>query len=91
MTKGRKSFSRPPSVKANEEYGMKPRKKVSNATMNMGKGMGNTEFGFIQKTPKTATAAMMGRAPPKMPKGSKTSTRKDSRKQFKPKAGGKVF
>lgn len=52
---------------------------------------GNKEFGFIQATPKQATAAMMGRAPPKMklPKGAGPKS-KNSRKQFKPK-GAKVF
>lgn len=87
---GKKMSSKPPSVKANEEYGMRPRKKISNATMNLGKGMGNVETGFMPRTKKGANAAMMGRA---MPSGSKakTSTRSDSRKQFKPKAGKKVF
>jgi hypothetical protein len=91
MTAGRKSFSRPPSKKANKELGGLPlRKKAPANTASMEPGMGNKERGFIQKTQKQGTGAMMGRA---MPSGTaaKTSTRKDSRKQFKPKAGRKVF
>jgi hypothetical protein len=86
-----KAFSRPPNKKANEEYGMAPRKKVSDATRDLDKSMGNREFGFIQNTPKKATGAMMGRPMPKIGKSSKSSTRKDGRKQFAPKAGRKVF
>lgn len=85
-----KAFSRPPNKKANEEYGMPMRKKASEATLDMDKSMGNREFGFIQNTPKKATGAMMGRALPKV-SAAKTITRKDSRKQFKAKAGKKVF
>jgi hypothetical protein len=55
MTKGRKAFSRPPSQKVNEEYGMKVRKKVSKGTADLGKGLGNTEPGFRPRTLAAAT------------------------------------
>lgn len=87
--KGKKSFSRPPNKKANEEYGLPPRKKASDATLDYDASQGNVERGFIQRTPKKATGAMMGRPPPKI--GKKSSTRSDGKRQFKAKAGRKVF
>ena len=51
---------------------------------------GNREFGFIQATPKQATGAMMGRAPSFKTKSSGPAS-SGARKQFKPKAGKKVF
>lgn len=85
-----KTSSKPPSAKANKEFGLPIRKKAASATQSMEPTMGNREFGFIQNTPKKATGAMMGRPPPKMGK-SKTITRGDGRKQFAPRAGKKVF
>ncbi len=85
----RKTEAKPPSKKVMEQYGPVPKK---------GSGVketytpGNREFGFIQGTPKAATAAMSGRGmPPLRDTGAKATPRKDSRKQFKPKAGKKVF
>ena len=71
----RKSFSKPPSKKANEEYGMAPKKKAASNNASLEPKMGNREFGFIQTTPAKATAATVpsqsgrGLAPPRMPKG----------------------
>jgi hypothetical protein len=85
-----KTGSKPPSVVANKMLGGAPhRKKAQDIQATMDKGLGNNERGFIQNTPKKATAAVMGRAPPKM-SAAKTGTRSDGRKQFKPK-GKKVF
>ena len=86
-----KVASKPPSAEANKEYGMKPPKKASSLSSSMEPTMGNKEFGFIQSTPKKATAAMMGKAPPqpKLPAGAGPAS-KNSRKQFKPR-GAKVF
>lgn len=87
----KKAFSKPPSKLANKELGGLPlRKKAVSNTQSMEPGMGNVETGFLPRTKKAANAAMMGRA---MPKGgkAKTSTRKDSRKQFGKVGGRKVF
>lgn len=88
----RKAFSKPPSAKANKEYGGATPKKAATTRGpgDMEPKMGNREFGFIQNTPKKATAAMSGRALPPI-RDAQTSTRSDSRRQFKPKAGKKVF
>ena len=86
-----KTGSKPPSVIANKMLGGMPvRKKAQDVQATMDVGLGNRERGFIQNTPKKATGAMMGRPMPKL-SAAKTSTRKDSRKQFKPKAGKRVF
>lgn len=79
----RKTSASPAPKKELEKYGPVPAK-PSGFSMN---APGNREFGFIQNTPKKATASMMGRGmPPLKPSG----TRSDSRKQFKAK-GKKVF
>lgn len=86
-----KTGSRPPNKAAVTALGgMPPRKRAQDIQQSMDKGLGNRETGFIQNTPKKATGAMMGRPPP-LVGPAKTITRKDSRKQFKPKAGKKVF
>ena len=89
-----KTSERPPNKKANLALGGLPlRPKAQNIQQNMDKGLGNREVGFIQNTPKKATAAMMGRAPP--PIGilgeMSKSPRADARKSFKKPKGRKVF
>jgi hypothetical protein len=69
--------TKPPNKKVVDALGGS-RPKTKGFDMNV---KGNREFGFIQATPKQATAAMMGRAPPKT-KTHKSSTRSDSKKQF---------
>lgn len=81
----RKQKDIPPSKEILKQYGGTGKK----APVEGKRPAGNTEIGFIQRTPRTATGAMMGRPPPKMG-SSKTSTRSDARKQFKPR-GKKVF
>jgi hypothetical protein len=83
----KKSFDRPPSKLVNKQLGGTGVKQTSIEQPNFG---GNDPVGFIQNTPKKATGAMMGRAPPP-PLIAKTSTRSDSRKQFKKAGGRKVF
>lgn len=79
-----KTADRPPPKKQLEQYGP-----VRHRAEELPIPIGNVETGFIQSTPKKATGAMMGRPPPPLIARS-TSTRKDSRKQFKPR-GKKVF
>lgn len=79
----RKQADMPPDKSVLKQYGGAPKKMPIEGK----RPAGNTEIGFIQRTPKAATGAMMGRAPPPM---GKTHTRSDSRKQFKPR-GKKVF
>lgn len=78
----------PPNKKVLESYGGAK----SKAPMFEARTQGNRETGFIQSTPKKATGAMMGRAPPPLIGGKMGgSPRADSKKQFKAKAGRKVF
>lgn len=84
----KKSSSKPPSRTVQKELGTLPPKKMP-SQKSLGGGMGNVETGFIQKTPKKATAAMMGRTPPSFaPKSSKSPA---SKGQFKKARGKKVF
>jgi hypothetical protein len=87
----------PPDKKTLESFGgAAPKVPMFDARVS-----GQQEKGFIQSTPKKATGAMMGRAPPPLIGGlggrggglggfAGGSKRPDSRKQFKPK-GKKVF
>lgn len=86
----RKAASMPPSQKKNEEYGMKLPKKAEEQDMEP--RLGNREFGFIQSTPKLATAGMSGRGlpSPRMPGVPKPPTMR-KKAPFKAKAGKKVF
>lgn len=87
-----KTGVKPPSVTANKMLGGAPhRKKAQDIQATMDAGLGNRETGFIQNTPKKATAAMMGRAPPSMGLLGPSPTMKGKKKQFTPKAGKKVF
>lgn len=87
-----KTSQRPPNKKANEALGAPPvRMKAQNLQQSMDKGLGNVERGFIQNTPKKATAAMMGRGLPPMVKSGPKSPTMKGKKSFKPKAGKKVF
>lgn len=87
-----KTSSKPPNKTAIKALGgMPPRKKAQDIQTSMDNSLGNVERGFIQNTPKKATAAMMGRAPPPLIGGKmKGPARADAKKQFKPK-GKKVF
>jgi hypothetical protein len=97
--KGDRDFgmSSPPVKSKRKQADIPPDKNVLKQYGGTGKKMptegkrpaGNTEVGFIQRTQKTATAGMMGRAPP--PSGGKTHTRADGRPQFKKARGKKVF
>jgi hypothetical protein len=88
-----KTANRPPNKKANEMLGGAPhRQRAQDIQATMDKGLGNVETGFIQNTPKKATAAMMGRAPPPMKmKSTRKKTGPTVNTQFMPKAGRKVF
>lgn len=87
--KTKKSSSSPPPKNVLKQYGgAAPKKAVDEGK----RTAGNTETGFIQRSQKTATAAMMGRAPPPLiggMSGPAPPTMK-GKKQFKPK-GKKVF
>jgi hypothetical protein len=84
VTSKRKQKDIPPDKEVLKQYGGTGKKAPTEGK----RPAGNVEVGFIQRTMKKATGAMMGRAPP--PIGG-THTRSDARKQFKPKAGKKVF
>lgn len=82
--KSRTSVS-PPNKKVLEAYGGgKP--PVPSFEARTG---GNRETGFIQSTPKKATAAMMGRSPPGLLSGG--PPRAEAKRQFKRPKGKKVF
>jgi hypothetical protein len=86
-----KTGSKPPNKTVNKALGgLPPRKKAQDLTSSMDVGLGNRERGFIQNTPKKATAAFMGRPMPKLG-AAKTGTRSDGKSQFKKAKGKKVF
>lgn len=86
-----KTANKPPNKTAIKALGgMPPRKKAQDIQTTMDSSLGNKETGFIQNTPKKATAAMMGRPPPLIG-GLSKGPRADAKKQFKPKGGKKVF
>ena len=89
-----KTGMKPPNKKANEALGGAPhRMRAQDIQQSMDKNLGNVEKGFIQNTPKKATASMMGRPPPPM-KGMKSTRKKTGptvNTQFMPKAGKKVW
>jgi len=86
-----KTSTHPPNKKANEEYGMAPTKRVSDATLDYDASQGNRERGFIQNTPKKATGAMMGREPPMGLLSSAPPSMGARRPVFKKPKGKKVF
>lgn len=83
-----KKSNHPPDKKVLESYGgARPKGKPFEA-----RTTGNVESGFIQSTPKKATGAMMGRAPPPLIGGSLGGpARSDAKKQFKKGKGKRVF
>jgi len=81
----RKQADIPPSKSVLKQYGGTNKKMPVEGK----RPAGNVEVGFNQRTLKTATAGMTGRAPP--PSGGKTHTRTDGRPQFKKARGKKVF
>lgn len=64
---GKRSFSKPPSRKANIEYGMAPKKKASFNTQSLEPSMGNKPTGFKQTTLRKSTAAGPAKKPPSTP------------------------